>query len=82
MLYAVIESVDLTDELNPIYEFTLTDEEEDGEEIAVRDKISLSHAAFVDRFAVEPNNAYYKMINAIVHFDSSTLVGTEFASVI
>lgn len=80
-LFAEITSVDLTDELNPIFEYHLTDSEETGE-VSITDKISLATADFIDRFEPESDSpsAFRKMIKAMINYEPSQLAGCEFES--
>lgn len=79
-LYAVITAVDLTDELNPIFEYQLTDDEEETGEISITDKISLATADYINRFEPESTSAFRKMITAICHYEADQLAGSEFES--
>lgn len=80
-LYAAITAVDLTNELNPVYAFDLTDSDEDGM-ISVSDKISLAHATYLvdHELPAVCRTAYQKMVNAIATCDHHLLVGSEFES--
>lgn len=77
-LYAVITNVDTADSLNPVYTFQLGVDRGQAGEVSITDNISLAHAIFLERALPQDATVYRKMIEAICHYEPSTLVGTEF----